>query len=74
MTKDREARAADPRRHERRDCAHYYPDGGCLDQAAQKDAKFIPCQTCHFFTFGDNSAHNGDSLQWREVYLMRRGG
>jgi hypothetical protein len=74
MTTDRETRAADPRRHERRDCLHYYPDGGCLDQAAKKDAKFIPCQACHFWEYGDNSAHNGDSELWREVYLMRRGG
>ena len=72
--KPQQAPLADPRRHERRDCLHYYPDGGCLDQAAQKDAKFIPCQTCHFWEWADNSAHNGDSELWREVYLMKRGG
>jgi len=62
------------RRHERRDCAHYYGDGGCLDQAAKADKPAVPCQACHFWEWADNLAHNGDSVLWREVYLMQRGG
>ena len=62
------------RRHERRDCVHYYPDGGCLDQAAKADKPAVPCKGCHFWEWGDNSEYHGDSELWREVYLMRRGG
>jgi hypothetical protein len=63
-----------PRKHERRDCRHYYPDGGCLDQAAKADRPAVPCKGCHFWEWGDNSEYHGDSDLWREVYLMKRGG
>jgi hypothetical protein len=74
IKRNRTEGAGNPRKHERRNCLHYYPDGGCLHQAAQADKPAVPCKGCHFWEWADNSAHNGDSELWREVYLMRRGG
>jgi hypothetical protein len=74
MKRSRTEAMGNPRRHERRDCLHYYQDGGCLDQAAKADKPALPCKGCQFWEYGDNSEHHGDSDLWREVYLMKRGG
>lgn len=34
---------------ERRDCLHYYGDGGCLDQAARAELSVVPCRGCRIF-------------------------
>lgn len=33
-------------RTERRDCVHYYQEGGCLDLAAKEDLRAVPCRGC----------------------------
>jgi hypothetical protein len=57
------------RRDERRDCLHYYQDGGCLDQAAYADKPAVPCGGCTLFEPGGDPA--GYLRLWSEFYLCR---
>jgi hypothetical protein len=48
---------------ERRDCKHYYGDGGCLHKAAYKNKLTVPCHRCEQYEWADNSFYHGINYQ-----------